>query len=121
NQGDCQAPTYDFGDKKADTISFVLTCHKGAPDGKAVAKTVTLHLPQDDQRNKFKVSAGVISVNYVVIDRAPDQSWAILGTDGGHYVWLLARNPNMSAAEKAQIKAKLNAMGYAKLEEPKQA
>jgi apolipoprotein D and lipocalin family protein len=120
NQRDCEAPTYQFGAKSAEKIDFVLTCHRGSPEGKPVAKTVTLHIPQDDQRNKFRVSAGIISVNYIVLDRAADQSWAILGTDGGHYVWLLARKPDMGDGEKATITAKLKSLGYAKLEEPKQ-
>jgi len=121
NQADCEAPTYEFGAPKSTRVNFVLTCRKGSPAGKPVAKTVTLHIPQDDQRNRFKVSAGPISVGYVVLDRADDSSWWILGTDGGRYVWLLARRPSMSESEKATIKAKLKGFGYSKLEELEQA
>lgn len=120
NQADCEAPTYEFRAPKAAKIDFVLTCRKGTPTGKAVARTVTLHLPQDEAKNKFKVTSGPFSVGYVVIDRADDNSWWILGTDGGRYVWLLARTPSMGASEKGAIKAKLKGFGYQKLEEPKQ-
>jgi apolipoprotein D and lipocalin family protein len=114
NQKDCQAPTYDFLAKGSSATDFVLTCHKGSPTGKAERLKVKLKLPTDPARNKFKVTimGGVITQEYWVLDRADDQSWSILATSGGSYVWLLARSPDMPAAERTRALSRIDALGY---------
>lgn len=123
-QKDCEAPTYDFKPKTGDSAPFVLTCRKGSPAGKAETLNVSIKLPTDAAGNKFRVSAlgGVLSTEYWVLDRAEDMSWAIMATSGGGYVWLLARQPGMDAAAKAQALSRVKALGYdmSKIEQPKQ-
>jgi len=53
-----------------------------------------------------------------VLDHADDQSWAIMATPGGHYVWLLSRQAMMDPAAKADALARVRSLGYAKLEFP---
>jgi apolipoprotein D and lipocalin family protein len=124
-QRDCEAPTYQFAPKTSDTLSFTLTCHKGEPAGKPQSLNVTLHLPEDDARNKFRVTAmgGIASLDYWVLDRADDGDWWILATPKNPRVWLLSRNPNVAPADKIEALARMKAMGFdpAKLEFPKQA
>ena len=43
---------------------------------------------------------------------APDYAWAIVGTKEGKYLWLFARQAHPSAAEKAAIVARAEALGY---------
>src|SRR4051812_22820880 len=55
-QKDCEAPTYRFDPLKATTATFTLTCRHGSPSGPAESVKVNIKVPQDSQRNKFKVS-----------------------------------------------------------------
>lgn len=122
-QANCEAPTYQFaprGDGK--TAQFVLTCHRGSPAGKAESLKVNIRVPQEAPRNKFTVTAfgGVLSQEYWVLDIAEDRSWAILATPGGNYVWLLARQPIMGDALKAQLLNRIRSLGYdmSRIEQP---
>ena len=125
NQKDCEAPTYQFEPKTAETLAFTLTCHKGEPDGKPQSLNVTLHLPENEARNRFRVTAlgGLASVDYVVLDRAEDGDWWILETPKNPKIWLLARKPEVSGADKSEALASVKAQGFdpAKLEFPKHA
>jgi apolipoprotein D and lipocalin family protein len=125
-QNDCEAPTYVFEPQRNPANAyFTLTCHRGAPTGKAEAARVTIKLPQDSQRNKFKVSGmgGLLSLEYSVLDVADDTSWSILATPGGGYVWILSRNPRMEPVLRDRLLGEIRAMGYDmdKIIQPKQA
>jgi apolipoprotein D and lipocalin family protein len=63
---------------------------------------------------KFKVSflGGLIRQEYWVLDHAPDQSWALMATPGGNYLWLLARTPALTATAHAAACARIRALGY---------
>jgi apolipoprotein D and lipocalin family protein len=113
-QKDCQAPTYRFEPRGATTATFTLTCRKRSPTGPAEALRVTIRLPQDPARNKFKVTAlgGLLSQEYWVLDIAEDQSWSILATPGGNYVWLLARRSSMDPAVQSRVMTTIRSMGY---------
>ncbi len=71
-------------------------------------------MPQDPARNKFRVSAmgGLLSTDYWVLDIADDDSWSILATPGGGYVWLLTREPTVDSAEKSRLLGEIRSMGY---------
>lgn len=113
-QKDCEAPTYDFLPRKAENVGFVLTCRRGSPVGKAESMNVSIRVPTDQMRNKFRLSAmgGVLKQEYWVLDRADDLSWAIMATPGGNYVWLLARKPVIDGGLKTQLMSRMKAMGY---------
>lgn len=53
-----------------------------------------------------------------MLDRADDQSWAIMATPGGNYVWLLSRRADMPSDIRAAALSRVRALGYAKLEFP---
>jgi apolipoprotein D and lipocalin family protein len=55
------------------------------------------------------------------LDHAADSSWALLGTSGGNYVWVLSRTPTLPPAARAAAIARANALGYRDLEFPTQA
>ena len=123
-QRDCEAPTYQFAPKTAEALAFTLTCHKGSPGGKADALNVTLHLPTDEARNRFRVTAlaGLAKVDYWVLDRADDGDWWILATPKTARIWLLARKPELTAGERGEALERMRALGYdvGRLEFPKQ-
>ena len=63
---------------------------------------------------KFKLGflSGLIQQEYWILDVSPQGDWAILATPGGHYVWLLARRPELSAATRAAALSRVAALGY---------
>lgn len=121
-QRDCQAATTQFTDKGAGGFTVVQICRKGSASGAAKTFNTTGTIVSGTQNAKFKMSflGGLKKQEYWVPDRAEDQSWAIMATPGGNFVWLLSRDAVMSPAAKAQALARVKALGYTKLEYPNQ-
>jgi apolipoprotein D and lipocalin family protein len=121
-QRDCQAPTTEFTGKGENGFSARQICRKGSASGAAKTFNTTGAIVAGTQNAKFKMSflGGLKKQEYWVLDRADDQSWAIMATPGGNYVWLLARQPVMSPAARAQALERVKSLGYAKLEYPQQ-
>lgn len=131
-QRDCEAATTEFkaaprrGDvaRISDTGAFsvIQVCRKGAPSGPAKVFGAKGKIVIGSRNAKFSMSflGGLKTQEYWVIERADDQSWAIMATPGGNYVWLLSRQAVMAPAERAAALARVSALGYAKLEFPKQ-
>jgi apolipoprotein D and lipocalin family protein len=69
---------------------------------------------------KFRMSVlgGLAHPEFWILDTAPGGEWAIMGTSGGHYVWVLSRAPRMAPGQRSAVMAKVAALGYptAKLE-----
>jgi apolipoprotein D and lipocalin family protein len=112
-QHDCQGGTSDWV-KSADGYSVVQTCHRGsltAPptEWKAKAKVVD---PQTNARFKMSFFGGLVSQEYWVLDSRTDQGWLILGTPGGHFLWLMSQRPSLAPAAKAQAVARIRQLGY---------
>ena len=121
-QRDCEAATTQFTNKGASGFSVVQICRKGSASGAPKTFNTTGQIVAGTDNAKFKMSflGGLKKQEYWVLDRADDQSWAIMATPGGNYVWLLSRDAVMSPAAKATALARVKALGYAKLEFPKQ-
>jgi apolipoprotein D and lipocalin family protein len=49
---------------------------------------------------------------YWVVDLAPDGRYAIVSEASRTYLWVLARQPALTPADDATIKAKLRALGF---------
>jgi apolipoprotein D and lipocalin family protein len=121
-QRDCEAATTQFIERGSNGFSVVQICRKGSASGAAKTFNTTGQILAGTQNAKFKMSflGGLKKQEYWVLDRADDQSWAIMATPGGNFVWLLSRKAVMSPAAKAAALARVQALGYAKLEFPQQ-
>jgi apolipoprotein D and lipocalin family protein len=122
-QRDCQAATTQFTGAGANGFRVVQICRKGSASGAAKTFNTTGKIVAGTPANaKFSMSflGGLKKQEYWVLDRASDQSWAIMATPGGNYVWLLSRDAVMDPAAKDAALAKVRALGYAKLEFPAQ-
>jgi len=121
-QRDCQAPTTEFTGKGGKGFSARQICRRGSASGAAKTFNTTGAIVAGTQNAKFKMSflGGLKKQEYWVLDRAEDQSWAIMATPGGNYVWLLSRQAVMDPAAKTQALERVKALGYAKLEYPQQ-
>ena len=114
-QKDCQAPVTEFQKLAGGDFIASETCHRGAPDGpvKVMRARARIISPGDNTRFRMSFLGGLIHQEYWVLDHAGDDSWLIMGTPGGNYVWLLARRPALSPAALASATARVTAMGYA--------
>ena len=120
-QRDCQAPTTDFTAEGA-RFKVRQVCHRGAPTGREKVFATKGAIIAGSGNTRFTMSflGGLRNQEYWVLDCADDRAWAIMATPGGHYVWLIARKPGMTPADKAVALARVKALGYDKLEFPEQ-
>ncbi|HTX49547.1 MAG TPA: lipocalin family protein [Caulobacteraceae bacterium] len=113
-QSDCQGATNDFSDWSRGDFSVVQTCHKGAPNGPAQVMKVTGQVLPSSANAKMKLGilGGLLSREYWILDRADNNDWAIMDRADGRYVWLLSRQPNLSAADRAAALSRLQSLGF---------
>ena len=119
-QRDCEAASTQFTSTGASGFKVVQICRKGSASGAARTFNTTGEIVADTRNTKFSMSflAGLKTQEYWVLDRADDQSWAIMATPGGNYVWLLSRQAVMASSAKSTALARVKALGYARLEFP---
>lgn len=120
-QRDCQAATTQFTTTSDSGFKVVQICRKGSASGAAKTFNTTGRIVTGTPKNaKFSMSflGGLKKQEYWVLDRADDQSWAIMATPGGNYVWLLSRQPDMPSDVRAAALSRVKALGYAELEFP---
>jgi apolipoprotein D and lipocalin family protein len=113
-QGDCQAATSDFSGWSGGAFSLTQTCRQGAPNGPAqVTKVSGSILPaSSNAKMRLAMMGGLLSQEYWIVDHADDNAWAIMATPGGHFVWLLSRQPVVSPAVRAGLVARVQALGF---------
>jgi len=118
-QRNCQAPTTDF---TAEGTSFKVrqVCRRGTVAGPEKVFATTGRIIAGSQNTRFTMSflGGLRKQEYWVLDCANDHSWAIMGTPGGNYVWLISRTPDLPASTKAVALERVKDLGYQKLEFP---
>ncbi len=108
----CRAGTSDFSGMAAGVFAVTETCRRGA--GRPSVTRTKAALIQGSGNAKFRMSllGGLIHPEFWILDIAPGGGWAIMGTPGGHYVWVLSRQPSLAAREKAVVIARVAALGY---------
>ena len=108
----CPGATDDFFGGPGGRFALVVTCHE--PSGNTRQIRAKVSIVQGSGAAKFTMSffGGLISQEYWVIDHAPDQSWVLMATPGGNYLWLLARRPALAAPAHAAAVARIIALGY---------
>ncbi len=122
-QKDCHAPTSQFTGGGGGRYDMVQICRKGSPAGAPKVWRARGSIVPESGNAKFRMNFfGVVSQEYWILDSAADQSWVVMATPGGNYVWLMSRRPVMAPAAKAAALAHINALGYnvARLEQPRQ-
>ena len=121
-QRNCEAPTTEFTAKTADTFAVRQVCRRDTATGKAKTFNTSGKIVAGSENAKFSMNflGGLKKQDYWVLDRAEDESWAIMATPGGNFVWLLSRRPVMDEAAKAAALARVKALGYEKLVFPQQ-
>lgn len=115
-QKDCQGATSDFMGFDNGSFTVAETCHRGSPSGparviRAKAKVVA---PGDNTRFRMSFFGGLIHQEYWVLDHADDNSWLLMATPGGNFVWLMSRRPSLPPSTLATALGRADALGYAR-------
>jgi apolipoprotein D and lipocalin family protein len=111
-QRNCFAAAADWV-RTGEGFSVTNICRQGAVSGPV--KTVKAGAKVVDPNTNAKVKMtfmGLINQEYWILDRAPDQSWFILATPGGNYVWLFSRDANMPASARSAAISRIRQLGY---------
>jgi apolipoprotein D and lipocalin family protein len=121
NQRGCQAGTADWGRSADGALTVVQRCVRAKGEPKTWSGSATIVDPATNAKLRLSLMKGLIKQEYWVLDRADDYSWAIAGTPGGNFVWILARKPDLSASERTAVLSRVKALGYdtGKLEFPR--
>ena len=61
---------------------------------------------------KIAFFGGLLRADYLVLDVAPDGSWALVGQPSRKLAWVFARDPRMDDAMLGHLLARLPAFGY---------
>ncbi len=111
-QKDCRADTIDFSGSATGAFTVLETCRKAS--GAASLNRAGGRLLPETGNAKFTMSflAGLVRQQYWILDHADDNGWALMATPGGHYIWLLSRQPVMAPGAKASAVARMKALGY---------
>jgi len=82
----------------------------GAPE----KTTASLGVVQPDSHNARWIVRffWVVRADYLVLEVAPDYSWALIGQPSRKLGWVLARDPAMDDAQYAQLLNKFTGYGY---------
>lgn len=113
NQGNCWAASQLWTRRAANSFSIVQSCHRDTREGRVTTVNTSARVLDTTTNAKWEASffAGLIRQRYWVIDIAPDYSWMIATTADGQFPALLSRNPTMSAAQKAELIARMGRLG----------
>jgi apolipoprotein D and lipocalin family protein len=113
-QKDCQGPSSEFTGWDGGAVAIAQTCHTGSPRGPAAVFRAAAKIIPGSGAAKFRAFflGGLLSQEYWILDHGPDETWAILATPGGHYVWLMSRAPVMDGAARAAAVRRIAALGY---------
>jgi len=113
-QNNCEGSTSDFLHWNDGDFQFVLTCHKGSAQGPTSTLNAHGHVLPESDNTKMKLGffGGFVTQEYWIVDRADDDSWAIMATPTGRYVWLLSRSPILDPKVKSRAMARMEALGF---------
>lgn len=112
-QKDCEGVTAEYTQRADGKITVVNTCRLGNErDAEGVATVV-----EGSNGAKLKVQFAPEWVpfaagDYWILHLEPDYSAALVGAPSGKYLWILARDPQISDELLAKIKQKAAALGY---------
>ena len=108
----CHAATDDFTPAKAGGFAVTIACRDNA--GKLKRMSVKGEIVPGSGGAKFRVAflGGLFHQEYWILDHAVDNTWALMATPAGHYVWLLSRTPVLTAGGPMAVAQAVRSLGY---------
>lgn len=108
NNHPCPGGTDDFAPNAKGRLTVTIACRSG----RRIRAGVTILPGSGNTRFRMSFFGGLIRQEYWLLNYAADQSWALMATPGGNYLWLLARRPSLDPATRARALASIKALGY---------
>lgn len=103
--------TYSLDEKGNIRVEYVL--YKGSPDGKKKVMHQKGWIMDKETNTEWKVRPlWPLKLPYLIIDLADDYRYTVVGTNNYKYVWIMAREPVLSAEDYQDILARLAVRGY---------
>lgn len=103
--------TYSLDAKGNIRVEYIL--YKGTPDGKKKVMHQKGWIVNKETNTEWKVRPlWPLKLPYLIIDLADDYRYSVVGTNNFDFVWILAREPTLSAEDYEGILARLTERGY---------
>lgn len=112
-QRDCHAASQVWAEVGGGRYRVLQTCRRGGPTGPARNFDTAVRVLNPGENTRFEASffGGLLRQQYWVVDRADDYSWMIATTADGRYPAVLARRPDLPAAEVERLRRRVADMG----------
>lgn len=108
---DCVGATATYTKRADGLIGVRNVCTKA--DGSTEDAVGRAKIVDPATNARLKVSFfGPFFGDYWIVDLAPDYSWAIVGEPRGRFLWVLTRAPLTDSTLKADLTARIAALGY---------
>jgi len=107
--------TYRLRPGSPDVVETTYVFRKGAFDGELVTLTPTGHVEEGGGAEwgmRFAWWQGPFLLEYLIVYLDPDYTRTIIGRSARDYVWLMARTPEIPAAQWDEMVAKVKELGY---------
>ena len=112
-QAGCTGTTATYDKREDGEIDVTNRCYLEALDGEVERADGRARVLDDTTNAKLEVTFfRPFWGDYWIIDLAPDYSYAVVGSPGRDYLWILSRSPTMSANVYEGVLARLRAQKY---------
>lgn len=109
---DCVGATATYSRRPDGLIGVRNVCIKADGDREVAEGRAKVADPATNAKLKVSFFGPFFFGDYWVIDLAPDYSWAIVGEPRGRFLWVLTRSTTLDPALKADLAARVEALGY---------
>lgn len=104
--------TYEY-DKVNEKIIIGFNYNKGSFNGPVKSVPQTGWVYNKTTNAHWKVSPfWPLKLDYLIVGLAPDYSWTVIGVPNQNYVWIMARDYNMTQAQLDQIIDEMKKRNY---------
>lgn len=105
----CPAATEDFArDNRGPIVTVV--CHPAGGGGATYHGRVAITPGSANAKYKLQFFGGLVTREYWTLDHAGP--WELTVTPAGHTLYLMARSPTLSEAERAAALARIHVLGF---------
>ena len=106
--------TADIYDLREDgRIGNVYAYRKGFDKPEKTMKGLATVVPGTNNAQwRIAFYGGLVRADYLVLEVAPDYSWALIGHPKRKLAWVFSRTPQMDDAQYQTLRAKFSAWGY---------
>ena len=105
--------TANYSLRKDGKIKVLNSGYKGSLSGPRSESIGKAKIPNPNIPSKLKVSFFLFFyADYFILDLDPDYQWALIGSKGDNFLWILSRKPQISPELYQQLTNKLEKRGY---------